>query len=189
MGKSVTASSQDMERFLREDLRDALTGLFVGAVSWEAHPEQSDQRGVRGLAMFTSLVQARALYEFFFEHAPSPPMIGGNASAFQFAPSWVPKDARSLYAHYMGKGAPAQKRVFHLVYGRSGYSGGSAPDESDHLKNQVRELTRDIRDLTSEFALDLHPPFRGLVENALQRALETARDVARGYGIALPELA
>lgn len=190
MNKNISASSQEMEAFLEHDLRDALKGLFVSAVSWAAHPEQSDERGVRGLAMYANLVQARALYEFFFgEQARNSPIIGGDARALDFVSSWTPSDSRNLYATFMGKGAAAQKRVFHLVYGRPGYSGGTEPDESDHLKNQVRAFAEHIRDLTTEFARKLQPHHRALVEASLQDALATAGAVANDYGVTLPKLA
>lgn len=184
-GPPVTSS--DLEAFLRDDLRDALKWVFVGAVSWVAHPEATDQVGVRGLGMFTTLVQARSLYEFFFERGPAP-SLGGTARAMHFNASWTARDVRGLYATYMGKGTPAQKRVFHLVYGRPHYSGGTAPDESDHLKNHVRALAQDLREITTAFAQVLDPNYRTLVESALQNALQTADAVGKAYGVTLAEL-
>lgn len=184
------ASEADMDAFLTADLRDALRGLFVSAVSWAAHPEDSDERGVRGLAMYANFVQARALYEFYFgRQQGNRRVVGGDARALDFAPSWVPSDSRNLYGAFMDHGSPAQKRVFHLVYGRPESSGGTAPDESDHLKNQVRAFTEHIRQLTTEFAQELQPRHRALVEASLQDALTSARVVANEYGVTLPELA
>lgn len=190
MARDSTASESDIEAFLKADLHDALKGLFVSAVNWAAHPEHSDERGVRGLAMYANCVQARALYEFYFgRQAGNQQVVGGDARALDFAPSWVPSDRRNLYGSFMGPGSAAQKRVFHLVYGRPGYSGGTAPDESDHLKNQVRAFTEHLRQLTTEFAHELQPRYRALVETSLEDALTIAREVARNYGVTLAELA
>ena len=53
--------------FLTEDLYDALRWLFVSAVTWGASRNQPHRCGNQDvLAMFSSLVQARALYEFFY---------------------------------------------------------------------------------------------------------------------------
>jgi hypothetical protein len=48
-------SLKDREMFLEEDLSDALKGLFVGAVVWQA-ADGSDFR--IGLGFFTNIVQA-----------------------------------------------------------------------------------------------------------------------------------
>ncbi len=51
---------------LKNDLHDALKWLFVGGVTWHAHPLlEKDKNYMRALGMFTCLVQAYALYEFF----------------------------------------------------------------------------------------------------------------------------
>jgi hypothetical protein len=63
----MSISNEEKEKFLQKDFCDALTWLFVGAVIWEAaqrRPECCCHQVVLG--MYTTLVQARALYEFFF---------------------------------------------------------------------------------------------------------------------------
>lgn len=173
-----------MRKFLDENLYNALNGLFVGAVTWEAHPLKKDQHYLRGIGMSASFVQARALYEFFYNTSEQykTPQDGGNAQARHFAPTWNEPKSR-LYSDYMAHGQPAQKRIFHLVYCRSKYSGGTAPDESDHLKNQVVEVAKDLRRLTEEFAKRVEPQFQHSVESALRKALDEAKGLAKHYEI------
>jgi hypothetical protein len=86
----------------------------------------------------------------------------------------------------MFSSSPVQKRAFHLVYGRSGCSGGSAPDESDHLKNQVLELATDLVRLTRDFVGMLSGSNHDLASAALQRALGEADQLAKEYRIPNP---
>lgn len=123
----MAISDEDKKSFLKDDLKDALTGTFVGAVSWLAHPETTDDRGVRGLGMYTTFLQARALYEFFFDKSVDE-KIGGRARAGHFVSSWQASDPDKLRKRYMTK--PANNRLFHLVYGRSKFGGASKPDEA-----------------------------------------------------------
>ena len=131
--------------------------------------------------MLASLTQARALYEFLFASQQK----GDDARACDFAPKWN-SNPSSLYTTYMGKGKPTHKRVSHLVYNRSAHSGGSAVNESDHLKNQVLKIAIDIRDLTKQFAVSADAGFRNAIRAALQNALEQARHAADHYCIANP---
>lgn len=170
--------------FLKKDLYNTLKELFIGAVTWRAHLD-ADTRYLRDLGMFSCFVQARALYEFFYLKPNGGSKLGGTASAYHFIRSWKPSDERQLYAKYMDKNTPAQKRVFHLVYGRSGYAGGAAKDESDHLKNQVLNFAVDLKRLTEEFARSVDEKYRPSVECALRRALQDAATLARGYDIDL----
>lgn len=55
----------ERKKFLEDDLSDALKGPFVGAVVWAAADASERCPFQKGLGMFTSLVQARALYEFY----------------------------------------------------------------------------------------------------------------------------
>jgi len=170
------------EEFLRKDLCNALRWLFVGAVTWEASRNQTHRCANQdALAMFTSLTQARALYEFFFAEGKKP----DDARAGDFAPAWKPQET-DLYRRYMAGGKPANKRLFHLVYDRHLRSGGSGHDGPDHLKNQVLEFATDLRRLTEEFALKANPAFRDSVQDALKKALKEAKLVAHHYGIVNP---
>lgn len=100
--------------FLTEDLYDALRWLFVGALTWAASKDQPHRCGNQdALAMFTSLTQARALYEFFYGVGEKD----DDARARHFASAWDPPKT-DLYRRYMAGGKPANKRVFHLVYNR-----------------------------------------------------------------------
>jgi len=170
------------EHFLREDLRDALRWLFVGAVTWEACRSQPQRcRNQDALGMFTSLVQARALYEFFYD----PGKQGDDARACDFILGWDPPESE-LYRRYMAKRKPANKRVFHLVYDRAVHAGGSGQDEPDHLKKQVLEFARDLRRLTEEFIKCVEPQFRDIARRALDKALIEAKKTADYYGVPNP---
>ena len=174
--------------FLKDDLYNALKELFVGAVTWHAHPQKTDTRFLRDLGMFTCFVQARALYEFFYGKQGAPDS-GSTASANHFAKSWRPLDRTKLRSRYMGKNTPAQKRVFHLVYGRSQFPGGVMQDESDHLKNQVLAFAVDLRRLTEEFVAACDKKeHRDLANSALTKALDDAHRLAHCYGCDLVEL-
>jgi hypothetical protein len=175
----------EKNRFLKEDLYDALRWLFVGTVAWHAAKVQPDRCPHQMvLGMYTNLVQARALYEFFYS--------AGNrddARAVDFAPTWRPvarRRASRLYSDYMVGGKPANKRVFHLVYNRSAHAGGPGHEGDDHINKKVLEFAQDLRGLTKEFVKCVEPHFRVIVQSALDRALQEAKSVADGYGIANP---
>lgn len=168
-------------RFLEDDLYDALRWLFVGAVAWKAAKELPNQFGrLEVLGMLTSFVQARSLYEFFYQNGH-----GDDARVRDFAPAWN-EGASRVYSRYMAHGTPANKRVFHLVYQRETHAGGTGHDGPDHLKNQVVEFAKDIRKLTEVFIGVADPDFRVSVESALQRALDEAELAAKHYGINNP---
>jgi hypothetical protein len=169
--------------FLKDDLYNSLKELFLGAVTWHAHPEGKGARYLRDLGMFTCFVQARALYEFFY-HKVEQTKPGGTACSQHFASPWRPCDLQNLYSKYMGKNAPAQKRVFHLVYGRSCFSGGSKQDGADDLKNQVLSFAQDLKRLAEEFATACNQKdHRELAEGALARALHDGHELAKSYEI------
>jgi hypothetical protein len=170
------------EKFLREDLRDALRWLFEGAIAWEAAKKRPERAGHHQvvLGMYVSLVQARALYEFFYGHGQ-----GDDARASHFAPAWKPLETEP-YRKYMAGGKPANKRVFHLVYNRAAHAGGSGHEGPDHLKNQVLEFAKDLRTLTEEFARNAGPAFRDSAQGAFREALKEANRAADHYGIANP---
>lgn len=169
--------------FLNDDLYDALRWLFVSVVTWEAMRQRPEvcTANQDAISMLASLTQGRALYEFFFAGQQK----GDDARAHDFASRWNPSPS-FLYTTYMGKGKPTNKRVSHLVYNRSAHSGGFAPNESDHLKNQVLKIAKDIRDLTEQFAVSADAGFRNAIRAALQNALEQARHTADHYCIANP---
>ncbi len=177
-----TPTLDEKRNFLNEDLADALKGLFVGAVIWVAADTSELCPFQKGLGMFTSLVQARALYEFY---SPKPADYD-DARASHFAPNWGRTGVTRLCTKYMGRGMPANKRVFHLVYGRSAHAGGPGHDGPDHIKNQVLEFAKDLRDLTERFAQSVDTDFRESVQRALQKALKGATEAAHGCGIANP---
>lgn len=171
------------EAFLREDLYDGLRWLFVGAVTWEAMRQRPDlcTANQDAISMLASLTQARALYEFFFASQQK----GDDARARDFAPQWN-LNPSSLYTTYMGKGKPTNKRVSHLVYNRSAHSGGSAVNESDHLKNQVLNFAKGIRDITEQLAQQADPSSVPHIRCALNKALGEAQQTADHYGITNP---
>lgn len=86
----------------------------------------------------------------------------------------------------MAPQTPAQKRVFHLVYARSRFSGGVALDEADHIKNRVLAFASDLLRLTREFEAQLMGVERELVNSALQRSLIDGAALARQYEIPNP---
>jgi hypothetical protein len=131
--------------------------------------------------MYASLVQARALYEFFFDGRARR----DDARARQFAPGWRPKKTE-LYLKYMAGGQPTNKRVFHLVYNRPAHAGGPGQEGPDHLKEQVLQFARDLRILTEEFASKADAGFHDSIQCALQEALKEAKVAADHYGIANP---
>ena len=186
-------STQLKENFLKKDFRDALKWLFVGAVTWQAHPLERDKDYLRGLGMFTSLVQARALYEFFYKSDAncdvSKLQPGCDARAKHFVDSWQePADDDGLYANYMAARKPAQRRVFHLVYGRETSEGGGMGGGSDELNSRVLDFARHLKRVTEDFAMELkgnpeRDRYRELVECALAKALVEACELAKTDGI------
>jgi hypothetical protein len=165
----------ERKKFLEDDLSDALKGLFVGAVVWQAGDDSDFQKG---LGFFTSIVQARALYEFYCSPKQAE---ADDARARDFGHLWTSqKSASSLYRKYMAKGKPANKRVFHLVYLRQRHSGGAIQehDGPDHIKHQVLHFAKDLQRLTQEFAKTVDADFQKSVTCALQKALDGAQQAA-----------
>jgi hypothetical protein len=168
----------EQKEFLELHFFNSLRWLFVNAAVW--HASANDKL----TTMYTCFVEARALYEFYFsKHAPQP----DDARAKHFANSWTEPES-SLYLKYMASHAPAQKRLFHLVYGRSlpQNAGGTGHEGSDHLKNQVLDISKDLRRITENFVAAVHPDFRDLVQAALDKAVGEAESKARYYGISNP---
>lgn len=174
------ATLNEKQTFLEDDFYDALRWLFVGAVTWVASNDSSGNKDA--LAMLASLTQARALYEFFYAGGK-----GDDARAADFCTvgSWSPTTS-SIYNEYMGQGRPANKRVSHLVYNRSLHAGGLAYDESTHLKNQVLNFAKDLRNITEQFISCAEPQFRSSARSALDKALAEAGKAASIRSIANP---
>lgn len=178
--------------FLRDDLRDSLKWLFVGAVVWHAHPLDKDKDYLRAMGMFTALVQARGLYEFF-NNSDRKQQIrsGGTARAKDFSPSWKKADDPfELYSKYMANKKPAQRRVFHLVYGRANVAGGSMRGGLE-LNERVIDFAKDLKRITNEFAASLigcpeMDEYRRLIEDAMATALVESQELAGSYGIPYP---
>jgi hypothetical protein len=158
--------TERMNNFLRADLKDALKWLFVGAIVWQAAKEKKQEccSNQDALGMFTSFMQARSLYEFYYG---PPEGKDDDARAEQFArTSFNPKS--SLGARYMykeGEELPVNKRLFHMVYGRS---------EHDEINDQVLSIAQDLQRITKEFAEHATPEFKPLIEGALDDALNDA---------------
>lgn len=171
--------------FLDQDFYDCLRWLVVAAHAWEAPPQRRiDHQQV--LAMMTALVQARALYEFY------RPGDGGDdgARVAHFCPPGTDVstllDSHPSLKRYLGHGRAANKRLFHPVYGRPGHAGGDQPDESDHLKNQVRLVAESMVDVTRGFVRLAEPRYRQRIEGALRRALVDGIRAAAAYGLDKP---
>jgi hypothetical protein len=150
-------TDEDRLKFLKEDLYNTLRYLFEGAIAWDAwkqtegkSPEEKScpaicrHQGVLG--MYTTFMEARALYDFFHKRKTSND--GDNALADHFALNWTATESH-VYSRYMARRQPVNKRMFHLVYGRSTQSGETVTEGP--LKEQVLNVAKDLRDLTGEF--------------------------------------
>jgi hypothetical protein len=184
----MKSTQQEMEEFLEKDFYNALRWLFVNAVVWHASDIRpvSENRPELLPAMYASFVEARALYEFYFSQRD----VNDDARVRHFftsANSWTEQPS-TLYEDYMGPRTPAQKRVFHLVYGRSKEknAGGPGDDDRSHLKHQVLILAKDLRRITESFANSAAPEFQSLVRAALDGALDEAQKTATLYAIPNP---
>lgn len=165
------------------DLKDALKWLLVGAVVWEAAKRKQPCPNQDALGMFTNFVQARALYEFYYkkEHDLD------DARAKDFCDYWQPPTS-ALYARYVVKGRPLNKRVFHLVYGRSeepcaGASGTSGPD---HVNLQVLEFARELLQITEMFVQCVKREFKELAQSALADGYHDTQNASNALGIPIP---
>jgi hypothetical protein len=181
---------KEKEKFLECDLFDALKGLCVGAVTWQAHPEEKDHHYLRALGMYINFMQARALYEFFGDKPSkghkNPLQKGSTAWAGDFTRNNWQEPTTPLYNRYMDNQKPALKRVFHLAYVRSEYSGGNERDEKQDLKNQVVNFAKDLIQLTEKFIKCIEPEFKDQAESALKRARDAAQELADDYKITNP---
>jgi hypothetical protein len=169
----------EKKEFLEKDFYDALRWCFVGAVTWAA----TNGRPECALGMYTNFVQTRSLYEFFHTTGRK----ADDARVADFVSTWA-EPSSPLYLKYMQYETPANKRVFHLVFGRSdaANAGGAGHDGQDHLKNQVLEFAKDLRRLTEEFIKCADPQFRGIIRTSLDDALTEAKKTAEHFGIPNP---
>jgi hypothetical protein len=178
-GRNSVPTLDEKKEFLEKDFYNSLRWLFVSAVTWHAAKDRPE----RLFAMYTNFVEARSLYEFYYTKGTK----FDDARALQFADSWTAPTS-TLFRKYMDTRTPAQKRVFHLVYGRSAEAnaGGPGHEHHDHLKNQVLKFAQNLRYITAVFIKKVRPEFRSLVQNAFDKALNEAKTTAGCYGIANP---
>ncbi|MGO9087339.1 MAG: hypothetical protein ACLQBK_19135 [Candidatus Sulfotelmatobacter sp.] len=175
-------TQKELHDFLSDDLYDALRWLFEGAVAWEAarvRPSQSG-RHQKVFGMYTSLVQARSLYEFFYGQKRGQP-DDARANDFTSKSKWTAPPS-PLYARYMESRRPAQKRVFHLVFNRSVHSGGTG----NELNKKVLEFALELRRLVQDLEQSADPQFKAEIGCALARAILEADKAAASYGIPRP---
>ena len=193
--KLMSVADAHRRQSLEDDLYNALCYLFEGAIAWDAWKRTTEKaagekpsstvilrhQGVLG--MYTAFMEARALYEFFHKHGRRG---HDDARADDFASEWKANQT-DVYKNYMAAEKPANKRMFHLVYGRSEHSGGTGTEGIDHLKEQVLNVAKDLRDLTDEFNKHIDDSgFREVAETALRKALDEAQKAADHYRIANP---
>jgi hypothetical protein len=167
-----------------EDLKDALKWLFVGAVVWEAAKGKQPCPNQDALGMFTTFVQARALYDFYYKEERD----SDDARAEDFCDAtWEPPKS-TLYLRYVAKGSPLNKRVFHLVYGRSGKkcARASGPSGPGHLKEQVIEFAKDLLQVTKTFVQCARQEYKDLAQSALDAAYRDAQEAAGDLEIPIP---
>jgi hypothetical protein len=187
---AFTRTPEDEKTFLEEDLYDALRWLFVGAVNWYATFDRPDIcPHQRVLGMYTTFVQARALYDFFYKDDHDKTKHLDDALAAHFfasASKWKP-DETELYKTYMKGKRPVNKRVFHLVYRRSEHSGGPLGEHEgpDHLKHQVLAFANDLRKLTKRFVNCVDDRHKDSAKSALAKALDDAERAARDCNVGL----
>jgi len=79
-------------------------------------------------------------------------------------------DVRDLYWDYMRPRAPAQKRLFHLVYDRAEHAGGPGHDSRHHIKWQTARFAEDLKRLTQLFIDDCAAAYKLSATYALGRA-------------------
>ena len=190
----MSVTDADRKQFLGEDFYNALRYLFEGAIAWDAW-KRTKEKAAKGepcpvifrhqgvLGMYTTFMEARALYEFFHKHGPRSDDDDG-ARADDFASNWK-ANKNDVYKDYMAHFKPANKRMFHLVYLRSEKSGETSTKEP--LNEQVLNVAKDLRDLTREFIEHIDDSVsRELARTALQNALGEAQKAGDHYHIANP---
>lgn len=179
----MIVTDEEKRRFLNDDLYNELRWLFFGAVTWAASGNHLGEKDP--LAMIASLTHARALYEFYYSGGKRPRPGDARATHFCTIHPWTPAES-VLYKNYMAAWKPANKRVFHLVYNRPIHSGGVADDESSHIKNQVLNFARDLRQITEQFVQRADCQFTFCIQTALKNALQDAAKRATVLKISNP---
>lgn len=173
----MIVTDEEKRRFLNDDLYNELRWLFFGAVTWAASGNHLGEKDP--LAMIASLTHTRALYEFYYSGGKRPRPGDARATHFCTIHPWTPAES-VLYKNYMANQKSANKRVFHLVYDRPIHSGGVADEESSHIKNQVLNFARDLRQITGQFVQMADCQFTLSIRGALQKALrEAAKESSR----------
>jgi hypothetical protein len=176
-------SDADKGEFLHKDFSDTLRWMLIGAITWKAAPTKACCPNLDVVGMYTALERSRTLYEFFY----TAPKRDDDARAFEFAPSWDVERQSNQYKTYMRPQSPVNKRISHLVWGRSGHSGGTLDDESDALKNQVLPCARDLIRITTEFIALVRPDsLQAVAQSALDDARKEAHNAAKKFGIDNP---
>ncbi len=180
----MSITDADREEFLRDDFYNALRYLFEGAIAWDAWKQsENDAFWHQGaLGMYTTFMEARALYDFF--HKRKTPNDGDNARADHFVLRWEGSKS-DVYLRYMAQRKPVNKRMFHLIYARRAHSGETAT--AGPLKEQVLNVARDLCELSREFAKHIKDSMlQDVARTALKSALCEAKKAANHYGIANP---
>ena len=178
------ATDDEINQLLRDDLTNDFACLCVAAVTWHAAEicgERTPHQKM--IAMNAAILHARALYEFFL--GPPPKLDDARAADFSFTPK-----PTSLYLEYMYSKkpieAPANKRLFHLVYNRSKHSGGDAKDERTHIKEQALPFARDLLSLTGQFVASLPTKFEESARSIISTALSKSDEVATHTAFLIP---
>ncbi len=180
----MSITDADRKQFLKEDLYNALRYLFEGAIAWYAWKQNKENCRHQGaLAMYTAFMEARALYEFFYNQNPLK-SNSDDARATDFAARWK-ADESEVYRDYFARSKPANKRMFHLVYLRSEKSGET--NTKGPLKDQVLNVAMDLLDMTRKFVENCDDPACcELARRALQNALDDGQKAADHYCVANP---
>jgi hypothetical protein len=109
-----------------------------------------------------------------------------DALADHFASPWKASES-GVYTDYMAHLKPVNKRVFHLVYGRSIHSGGDGHEGSNHLNQQILIVAKDLFEITKQFVVRINDlTLRESGEVALVNAQKEATLAAEHYKIENP---
>jgi hypothetical protein len=190
----MSITDTDRKQFLEKDFYNALRYLFEGAIAWDAW-KQTEEKAAKveprpvifrhqgALGMYTTFMEARALYEFFHKHGTRS-HDDDSARADDFASNWKANES-DVYKDYMAHSKPANKRMFHLVYLRSEKSGETST--KGPLNEQVLNVAKDLRDLARKFIEHIDDSdSQKLARTALQKALGEGQKAADHYYIANP---
>lgn len=132
--------------FLNTHFRNDLKYLAIATKLWRNSQKSTDERA---MCLITSLVHARALFEFFTCNKKKYP---NQAVAEDF----LIKGGRLSSALFKSYWKAINHRVMHLCYDR----GHSDPKRKPHLKNAVVTLSAEIFRMADDFANQSKRPFR-----------------------------